>query len=211
MSPASLNESLRMSKKRGLTRPQCGLAAIFLASTSLLGQVMTESAVLASQTTTAAVGSAGTSLPAPTAVPVQQRVLKYNLSHVAQEPASREERSAGESTPLTLRLLVGRSLFINTPQRLRLVYVSNPAVLDSLTASPYQLVITAKAAGTGSLVLWDERGQSVLYTVLADLDIGGLQDSLARALPVTTSRSAPSKVGFISRVWWVVMVPSTRR
>jgi len=172
-----------MSKKRGLTRPQCGLAAIFLASTSLLGQVMTESAVLASQTTTAATGSAGTSLPAPSAVPVQQRIMKYNLSHMTQEPASREERSAGERTPLTLRLLVGRSLFINTPQRLRRVYVSNPAVLDSLTASPYQLVITAKAAGTGSLVLWDETGQSVLYTVLADLDIGGLQDSLARALP----------------------------
>src|ERR1035438_4339068 len=47
----------------------------------------------------------------------------------------------------TLHLIVGRSLFVDTKERLRRVYVSNPAVLDSVTASPSQLVITAKAAG----------------------------------------------------------------
>lgn len=74
-------------------------------------------------------------------------------------------------------------MFVSSSQRLRKVYVSNPAVLDSFTASPYQLVITGKAAGTSSLVVWDETGQSLLYTILADLDVSGLQDSLAKALP----------------------------
>ena len=63
------------------------------------------------------------------------------------------------------------------------MYVSNPAVLDSLTASPQQLVVTAKAAGSSSVVLWNEHGQSNLYTILADLDVAGLNDSLAQALP----------------------------
>jgi pilus assembly protein CpaC len=66
---------------------------------------------------------------------------------------------------------------------MRRVYVSNPAVVDSLPASPYQLVVTAKAAGSSSLVLWNEMGQSNLYTILADLDVAGLNDSLAQALP----------------------------
>src|ERR1039457_1728709 len=66
---------------------------------------------------------------------------------------------------------------------MRRVYVSNPAVLDSLRASPHQLVSTAKAAGSSSVVLWNEMGQSSLYTVLADLDVAGLNDALAQALP----------------------------
>lgn len=74
-------------------------------------------------------------------------------------------------------------MFVNSSLRLRKVYASNPAVLDSFTASPYQLVITGKAAGTSSLVVWDETGQSILYNVLADLDVSGLQESLAKALP----------------------------
>ena len=83
----------------------------------------------------------------------------------------------------TLHLIVGRSLFVDTKERLRRVYVSNPAVLDSMVAAPSQLVITAKAAGTSSLVLWSETGESTMYTVLADVDVAGLRDSLAQALP----------------------------
>jgi pilus assembly protein CpaC len=83
----------------------------------------------------------------------------------------------------TLHLIVGRSLFITSSSRLRRVYVSNPVVLDSLTASPNEVVITAKAAGTSSLVLWNESGSSTVYTILADIDVAGLRKALAEALP----------------------------
>lgn len=83
----------------------------------------------------------------------------------------------------TLHLVVGRSLSITTASRLRRVYVSNPAVLDSLTANPHELVITAKAAGTGSVVVWSEAGESAVYTVLSDIDVAGLSTALAQALP----------------------------
>jgi len=151
-------------------------------STCLAGQTMLESS--AGTLPAAAIASTPlqTTSPAAAAAAVQQRVLKYDPSQTTPAPASLPPR-AGDADPLTLHLLVGRSLFINTPERLRRVYVSNPAVLDSLTSSPHQLVITAKAAGSGSLVLWNEMGQSNLYTILADLDVGGLKDSLAEALP----------------------------
>jgi pilus assembly protein CpaC len=83
----------------------------------------------------------------------------------------------------TLHVIVGRSMFVNTPERLRRVYVSNPLVIESMTPSPNEVVITAKTAGTSSIVLWDEAGESKVFTVMADVDIAGLRESLAQALP----------------------------
>jgi pilus assembly protein CpaC len=85
--------------------------------------------------------------------------------------------------PVSLHLIVGRSLFLNPVDKLRRVYVSNPAVLDAMTASPYEVVITAKMPGTSSLVMWSVDGHSKMYTVLADVDVAGLVDSLHQALP----------------------------
>lgn len=84
----------------------------------------------------------------------------------------------------TLHVIVGRSLFVNTPDRLSRVFVSNPNVIESMSTSPKEVVITAKSPGSSSLVLWNENGVSTVLTVLADLDVGGLRESLAQALPV---------------------------
>lgn len=83
----------------------------------------------------------------------------------------------------SLRLVVGRSMFINTKQRLRRVYVSNPDVLDSMTSSPYQIVVTARAPGISSLVLWDEQGHTESYEVTADMDVSDLRAAIHSALP----------------------------
>lgn len=83
----------------------------------------------------------------------------------------------------TLHLVVGQSMFVNTVDRLRRVYISNPEVLDSVTSSPHQIVVTAKTSGVSSLILWDETGQAQAYEVAADLDVTGLRTSLHDALP----------------------------
>ncbi|HTV66242.1 MAG TPA: pilus assembly protein N-terminal domain-containing protein [Bryocella sp.] len=83
----------------------------------------------------------------------------------------------------TLHLVVGRSLFINLADKLRRIYVSNPAVLDAMTSSPQEVVVTAKSPGVSSLVMWTASGQAKLFTVLGDVDVSGLRDSLAEALP----------------------------
>lgn len=82
-----------------------------------------------------------------------------------------------------LHLLVGRSMFINTDNRIRRVYVSNPDVLDSFTSSPHQIVITSRTAGLASLVLWDETGQSRAYLINSDIDVGNLHHALQDAFP----------------------------
>jgi pilus assembly protein CpaC len=87
-----------------------------------------------------------------------------------------------------LHLLVGRSMFINTDNRIRRVYVSNPDVLDSFTSSPHQIVITSKGPGLSSLVLWDESGQSRAYLINSDVDVANLHHALQDAFPSESIR-----------------------
>jgi len=97
--------------------------------------------------------------------------------------SGQNESVTPQDEPSTLRLVVDRSLFIETAKRMRRIYVSNPSVLDALAATPHQLVVTAKAPGTSSLVVWDESGVSTLYTVFSDIDIGNLRVALVDAFP----------------------------
>jgi pilus assembly protein CpaC len=134
--------------------------------------------------------AAGASDAAP-AAPSQRHVAPMALKPAAtaaspgdnaMAAAAGEALSDGEEAQ-RLHLIVGRSLFLNFPERLRRVYVSNPVVLDSIASSPFEVVITAKSPGTSSLVLWSAEGRPTMYTVLADVDVAGLRKSLADALP----------------------------
>lgn len=78
----------------------------------------------------------------------------------------------------TVHIIVGRSIIINMQSRLRKVFISNPAVLDSTTTSPTQVVVSAKTSGSSNVVFWDEAGHSRMLEVFADLDVTGLRDAL---------------------------------
>ena len=83
----------------------------------------------------------------------------------------------------TVHVTVGRSVVIQTEDRLHKIYISNPAVLDSYTVNPHQVMISAKAAGVSTLAIWDEQGHCRLYNVVADIDVAGLRDALEAAFP----------------------------
>lgn len=82
-----------------------------------------------------------------------------------------------------LHLVVGRSVFVNTRHRLTKVYVTTPSVLDTYTASPNQIVVTAKKSGTSSLILWDEAGETQTFMVTSDVNVAELRDAIKQALP----------------------------
>jgi pilus assembly protein CpaC len=114
--------------------------------------------------------SAQALVPASAGQPSSAAAPVAALSHAA---------APGELLPM----VVGRSIFLDTTARLRRVYVSNPAVLDSYTANPRQIVITAKGSGTSSLVLWDEDGRSQAYFIVSSLDVAGLRTAMQQAFP----------------------------
>jgi len=83
----------------------------------------------------------------------------------------------------TIHIQVGRSVVLTSATPLRRVYIGNPAVLQSYTSGLTEVVLTAKAGGVSSLVLWDEAGNRHIYTVFEDLDSEALRASLAAAFP----------------------------
>jgi pilus assembly protein CpaC len=86
-------------------------------------------------------------------------------------------------TNLSTHIVTGRSIFIDTKHRLARVYVTNPAILDSYTSSPNQVVVTAKQPGMSTLILWDETGESKTYQISSDLNVEMLSDSIHQSMP----------------------------
>jgi pilus assembly protein CpaC len=91
--------------------------------------------------------------------------------------------SSQPPTEQELHLVVGRSTFVNTRHRLTRVYVTSPSVLDTYTASPNQIVVTARKPGSSSLIVWDEAGESQAFMVTSDLNINLLRGAMKQAMP----------------------------
>ncbi len=126
-------------------------------------------AMQAAQAQTPAGQTANT--PAPTATvetPGQEQ-------QIAQPTLAPETQS--------VHIQVGRSIVLNTQSRLRRIVVSNPNVLDTVTVSTTQVVVTAKAPGSSSLVMWDEASNARILDVYADVDVSGLREGIKAAYP----------------------------
>ena len=113
----------------------------------------------------------------PVAAPVRASILDAPSIPKAMISVSRLA-SEGKA----LHVTVGHSIFIDTKTRLRRVYVTDPAILNSVTLSPTQIVVTAMNPGVGSLTLMDETGLAQSYVVSADLDIDGLRSAMSAAM-----------------------------
>ena len=123
-------------------------------------------------------------ISAPATVAVSGPAAPHATLHVAQLPDSTMPLSSSTlSVSQPLHILVGQSVFITTVTRLKRVYVSDPTVVDSFTSSPRQIVVTAKAPGVSSLILWDQAGDSATYWVSSDVNVGTLQKEIREALP----------------------------
>jgi pilus assembly protein CpaC len=114
-----------------------------------------------------------------------QQPTTTQLSSTEQAPASIRQSPAaeGEQAPESVHVMVGHSLLIRTPTRIKRVLTGNPGVIESVLTSPRELVITAKSPGGSSLMLWDEAGQNRALDVYADLDVTQLRNTLDQSFP----------------------------
>ena len=85
--------------------------------------------------------------------------------------------------PQTLHLLVGRSLVISSPTKIKRVSLADPAIAEAIVVSPYQVLLNGKAPGGVSLLLWDEADQSQAFEVSVDIDILGLTQKIHEVFP----------------------------
>src|SRR6266487_4496321 len=115
---------------------------------------------------------------------------------MGQEPAAQQALapSAGEG-PVPLRVMVGKSLLINTTDRLKRVSVTDPEIADPQVITPTQVLVHGRSPGEVSLLIWDEYERSRSFDLRVDVDVTAAQEEVKRIFPdeqieVSASRSA---------------------
>ena len=125
---------------------------------------------------------------APQAVPPQ--TAPQGPAAAAQAPSESESHGAAP-----LRVMVGKSLLINTTERLKRVSVTDPGVADAIVVTPTQILVHGRSAGEVSLLIWDELERSRSFDLRVDVDVSSAAEEERRVFPdeqitVTPSRSA---------------------
>ncbi len=110
-------------------------------------------------------------------------VLLNRPSATDHGPAGTGNFDSRTSSDQITHITLGRSVTVETKRRLAKIYITNPEILDSYTASPNQVIITAKKTGSSTLLLWDEAGESKTYLFSADLNVESLRASMRQILP----------------------------
>jgi pilus assembly protein CpaC len=108
-------------------------------------------------------------------------------------PVKPDAEAPQSETGQTLHLLVGRSLVITAPTRIKRVSIADPAVAEALVVSPTQILVNGKAPGGVSLLVWDEADQSQAFEVSVDIDILGLTQKIHEVFPAEPVRIETSK------------------
>src|ERR1700730_17697433 len=108
----------------------------------------------------------------------------------AQIPSESESHGAAP-----LRVMVGKSLLINTTERLKRVSVTDPNVAYATVITPTQILVHGRSPGEVSLLIWDELERSRSFDLRVDVDVSAAAEEERRVFPdeqttVTPSRSA---------------------
>src|SRR5580692_8750889 len=105
-------------------------------------------------------------------------------AQASSSPASSTaSNQAGAAEAAPLRVMVGKSLLINTPVKLKRVSVTDPAVADALVVTPTQILINGLAPGEVSLLIWDEFERSQSFDLRVDVDISAASEEMHRLFP----------------------------
>ena len=100
---------------------------------------------------------------------------------VSQPQSSTQQNVSSEGQ--ALHILVGKSVVVNVQAPITRVLSSNPSVIETLATSPTEIVVEGRAAGSSSLILWDQSGRSQMLDVVVDVDVAGLRSAIERSYP----------------------------
>lgn len=134
-----------------------------------------------------------------------------------QQPAAPAQNLASPTTQTTnlppqsdqpqasapLRVMVGKSLLINTTERLSRISLTDPAVASAQVITPTQILIHGHTPGEVSLIMWDDLERPRSFDLRVDVDVSACSEEEHRVFPeeqitVTPSRAAIVLSGHVS-------------
>jgi pilus assembly protein CpaC len=99
--------------------------------------------------------------------------------------------------------MVGKSLLINTTERLKRISITDPSIAWAQVITPTQILVHGRTPGEISLLIWDESERSRSFDLRVDVDVSACSDEEHRVFPeeqitVTPSRAAIVLSGHVS-------------
>src|SRR6266849_4847062 len=149
-----------------------------------------------------AVSEAKAQQPAPTP-PAGDAAQNPSSVPTGTQTTTLPPQSAQPQGSAPLRVMVDKSLLINTTERLRRISVTDPNVAYATVITPTQILVHGRAPGEVSLLIWDELERSRSFDLRVDVDVSACAEEEHRVFPdeqiaVTPSRAAIVLSGHVS-------------
>lgn len=129
------------------------------------------------------------------AEPYLQETAPHEPTALATPQTTIPPQSAQPQGAAPLRVMVNKSLLINTTERLKRISVTDPTVAYATVITPTQILVHGRSPGEVSLLIWDELERSRSFDLRVDVDVSAAAEEEHRVFPeeqisVTPSRSA---------------------
>jgi len=134
----------------------------------------------------------------PSSGPPAQEPIPPSTTQTTLPPQSAQPQGAAP-----LRVMVDKSLLINTTERLKRISVTDPSVAYATVITPTQILVHGRAPGEVSLLIWDELERSRSFDLRVDVDVSACAEEEKRVFPddqisVTPSRAALGLSGHVT-------------
>jgi pilus assembly protein CpaC len=96
-----------------------------------------------------------------------------------------------------LRVMVGKSLLINTTERLKFISITDAAIASAQVITPTQILIHGKSPGEVSLIIWDTLERSRSFDLRVDVDVSACADEEHRVFPEEQITVSPSRAAIV--------------
>lgn len=140
-----------------------------------------------------------------TAIPALSTTLQQSDTNPqAQTPVPTETQTATLPAPsqstqgsAPLRVMVGKSLLINTTEPLKRISVTDDSIASARVITPTQILIHGKTPGEVSLLIWDLLERSRSFDLRVDVDVSACAEEEHRVFPDEQITVSPSRAAIV--------------
>jgi pilus assembly protein CpaC len=106
-------------------------------------------------------------------------------------------QSAQPQGSAPLRVMVNKSLLINTTEQIKRISVTDPTVADPTVLTSTQILVHGRAPGEVSLIIWDELERSRSFDLRVDVDVSACAEEEHRVFPEEQISVTPSRAAIV--------------
>jgi pilus assembly protein CpaC len=106
-------------------------------------------------------------------------------------------QSAQPEGSAPLRVMVDKSLLINTTEQIKRISVTDPSVADPTVLTPTQILVHGRSPGEVSLIIWDENERSRSFDLRVDVDVSACAEEEHRVFPEEQISVTPSRAAIV--------------